>query len=64
MRLYAIPREGVFMAMVFVVHMPMDMFQRFMRVQVLMPFGQVQPDPDAHQHGRKGITAASASQAL
>ena len=41
------------MAMVFVMNMTVSMLQRLMRMRVFMPFGQMQPDPDAHQYGRR-----------
>ena len=53
MWLHAVPREVVCMAMVFVMHMPMGVIQRLMRVQVFVPLGQVQPDAHAHQRGRQ-----------
>ena len=41
------------MAMVFVMNMTVSMLQRLMRMRVFVPFGQMQPDPDAHQYGRR-----------
>ena len=40
------------MLMMFIVTVTMFMFHRLMNVFVLMSFGQMQPDSNAHQHCR------------
>lgn len=48
-RFAPIPCEMMLMAMVLIVRVAMRMFQRLMGVVMLVPFANVQPDPDCHQ---------------
>jgi len=48
-RLGAVPRKVVVVPVMLVVHVPVRMLQRFVRVRVLVPLGQVQPHAGAHQ---------------
>ena len=41
------------MLMVVVVHMTMLVFQRLVLMRVFVPFGEMQPDADAHQRSRR-----------
>ena len=52
-RLLAVPRKRVLVAMMLIVAMSMRMQQGLMNVLVLMMLGYVQPDPHAHAGGRK-----------
>ena len=51
-RLVAVVRKIVRMLVMFVVPMPMRVLEWLVRVRVFMPFANVQPDPERHQHGR------------
>ena len=51
-RLGAGPRKIVFVLVMLVVDMPMSVRHRLMHVLVLVMLREVQPDPQAHQHGR------------
>ena len=44
----------VSMPMMFVVHVLMLVFHRLVRMLVLVPFGDMQPDANPHQHCRQG----------
>ena len=48
-----IPDEIVRMLMVFIMDMPVAVFQRFMAVFMFMALGEMQPDAPAHQAGGK-----------
>jgi hypothetical protein len=50
-RLASIPLEVVLVLMVFVVDVWVRMEKRLVNMFVLVPFGKVQPDADAHQAG-------------
>ena len=51
MRFGAIPREIVGVLVMDVMHVAVGMGDGFVRVHVLVAFGQVQPHADAHQYG-------------
>lgn len=50
-RLFAVPCEVVLMLMMRVVPMPMRVIQRVMRVRMLVPFADMQPDAQRHERG-------------
>src|ERR1044072_9978911 len=50
-RLFAVPSEVVLMLMMRVVPMPMRVIQRVMRVRMLVPFADMQPDAQCHERG-------------
>jgi len=50
-RLTAIPVEVMFMLMMRVMNVCMSVFERLMRVRMLMVFSQMQPDPRTHESG-------------
>lgn len=54
-RVRRLPVRGLRMLvlMVFVMHMGVRMFYRLMHVFVLMVFGEMQPDAEGHQSGRR-----------
>lgn len=41
------------MLVMFVVHMPVFVRERFVKMFVLMPFGEMQPKPKSHQQRRE-----------
>ena len=48
-RLRRVPLKPVLMLMMFIMHMPMPMFRRFMQMLMGMPLRQVQPHAHGHQ---------------
>ena len=53
MRLPAVPREGMLMLMMRVMPMRMLVLERSVRVFVQVPFGEMQPHTNCHQHTGK-----------
>ena len=52
-RLFAVPLEVVLMLMVLVVRVAMSMVKRHVRVLMLVPLPDMEPDPGDHQRGRR-----------
>ena len=52
-RLHAVPREIVFVLMVFVVLVRVSVLERLVRVRVVVTFAHVQPDAERHQRERE-----------
>ena len=53
MRFSDVPGERVRVLVMFIVDMPVAVFQRFMVVLVFVSLGKMQPDAPAHQAGGK-----------
>lgn len=51
MRLRRVPLKPVLMLMMFIMHVPMPMFRRFVQMLMGMPLRQVQPHAHGHQRG-------------
>ena len=52
MGLAAIPSKRVLVLVMLIVAMPMAVFKRLMRVLMLMPLGQMQPNAQRHKRAR------------
>ena len=52
MRFAAVPGEIVLVPVVLVVHVPVSVGHRLVRVHMGVPFGEMQPEPKRHQQRR------------
>lgn len=52
MRMGLCHRPGVGVLVVYVVNVPVLVLKSFVEMLVLMPLGEMEPEPDCHQNGR------------